>query len=248
VVKQIHEEGHAIGDFNHDNILIDPDGKVTLIDCDGYHITDGDDLYEDDTYYPRYSPPEGRGGNTLADVRAADRFCLGVHIFQFLMNGFHPYLAQGTEAENGSMEDKIEHNKFPYVYSNYKPIDEAPSVEEYENQLPVYLQNLFKQCFIEAGKDVNGSIVIDESKNSRPAISKWILPYEEEDDSASSGESPEDEDNNGDSENTETEEESDSSDSTDNKSGSFSEWSIDTSDNQVNTKSSDKWKEWDEDL
>jgi DNA-binding helix-hairpin-helix protein with protein kinase domain len=171
MVEAIHEEGHAIGDFNHDNILIDDDGEVFLIDCDGYHITDKNRSYADVTYYPRYSPPEGRGGDDIDSVRKADRFCLGVHVFQLLMEGFHPYQAQGPNAVGGNYEDFINSNKFPYVYPGYEPVEQAPGADAYTREIPEYLQTRFKQCFTEAGKNIIGHQII------RPEPSEWILPY-----------------------------------------------------------------------
>lgn len=172
MVDAIHDEGHAIGDFNHDNILIDDNGEVTLIDCDGFHITNGNDTFPDDTYYPRYAPPEGRGGNRLSSVREADRFCLGVHIFQILMEGFHPYHAKGDKAKDGNMEDKLKNNKFPYVdYEGYYPIDSAPSVDEYETELTEKIQSLFKRCFTESGKHKAAEDIATET--NRPDPGEW---------------------------------------------------------------------------
>lgn len=172
MVSAIHNEGHAIGDFNHDNILIDNSGQITLIDCDGFHITDEDIEFPDDTYYPRYSPPEGRGGNTISNVREADRFCLGVHIFQFLMEGFHPYHAKGSKAKNGNMEDKLKNNKFPYVdYEGYNPIDSAPSVDDYETEMTDKIQSLFRRCFTESGKHKAAENIATET--NRPYPEEW---------------------------------------------------------------------------
>jgi len=172
MVSAIHNEGHAIGDFNHDNILIDNNGQITLIDCDGFHITDGDIEFPDDTYYPRYAPPEGRGGNTISNVKEADRFCLGVHIFQFLMEGFHPYHAKGPNAENGNMEDKLKNNKFPYVdYEGYNPIDSAPSVDDYEKKMTDEIQSLFRRCFTESGKHKATENIATET--NRPNPKEW---------------------------------------------------------------------------
>ena len=172
MVSAIHSEGHAIGDFNHDNILIDNNGQITLIDCDGFHITDGDTEFPDDTYYPRYAPPEGRGGNTISDVKEADRFCLGVHIFQILMEGFHPYLAKGSKAETGNMEDKLKNNKFPYVdYEGYYPISNAHSVDHYEKEITDKVQSLFRRCFTESGKHKAAGNIATET--NRPDPEEW---------------------------------------------------------------------------
>ncbi|WP_167768569.1 hypothetical protein [Haloarcula amylovorans] len=175
MVAAIHDEGHAIGDFNHDNILIDEDGFVTLIDCDAFHITDGNTAYPDKTYYPRYAPPEGRGGDSLAAVQEADRFCLGVHIFQFLMEGMHPYLAQGPESVDGSMEDKLRGNKFPYVYSGYEPIDSAPDY----STLPKTIRELFKRCFSEVGKNKKTKDTDVRAETNRPDPGEWIRILED---------------------------------------------------------------------
>lgn len=174
MVNAIHREGHAIGDFNHDNILVDEHQQVSLIDCDGFHITGGSDTYPDDTYYPRYAPPEGRGGDEVSNVREADRFSLGVHIFQMLMEGFHPYHAQGTNAVDGSMEDKLKGNKFPYVdYAGYDPIERAPSIEAYE-RLPEEVRELFRRCFTESGKNRSDGVVMDQTNPDRPEPEEWI--------------------------------------------------------------------------
>lgn len=175
MVDAIHDEGHAVGDFNHDNILINEQREVSLIDCDGFHVTGQRESYPDETYYPRYAPPEGRGGNTLSNVQEADRFCLGVHIFQFLMEGFHPYHAQGSEAVNGSMEDKLNGNKFPYVdYAGYGPIDSAPGVDAYENAVPHSVRDLFRRCFTESGKNQSEGGVLDHANPDRPDPREWI--------------------------------------------------------------------------
>jgi hypothetical protein len=89
------------------------------------------------------------------------------------MEGFHPYLAQGPNAVDGSMEDKLNSNKFPYVYPGYDPIDQAPGADAYNREIPEYLQKRFKQCFTEAGKNIVGHQII------RPVPSEWILPYTE---------------------------------------------------------------------
>jgi DNA-binding helix-hairpin-helix protein with protein kinase domain len=150
VVNTIHEQGHAILDFNHDNILISEDGFITLIGCDAFHITDSNTSYTNDTYCTRYAPPEGLGSNMQADVQEADRFGIGVHVFQFLNEGFHPYHAQGSEAANGTFEDLIHANPFPYDAdnANIRPHEEAPDYD----QIPKEIKELFSECFRSGGR------------------------------------------------------------------------------------------------
>jgi len=169
VVEAIHREGHAIGNFNHDNILVE-NSHVSLIDCDAFHITGDSTEYPNKTYHPRYSLPGKRGG-TVQKVQQNDRFSLGVHIFQFLMEGNHPYQAQGDDAEEGSWEDTIQENPFPYAYDgpqHIEPHEQAPSDHGY-NQLPKQIRELFERCFNET----------EEGHTNRPKPEEWITALTE---------------------------------------------------------------------
>ncbi|WP_338740519.1 protein kinase domain-containing protein [Haloplanus salilacus] len=160
VFEAIHKQGHAIGDLNHQNILVDG-GYVALIDCDAFHISGANDTYGDDTYFPRYAPPEGRA-RTLSAVREGDRFGLGIHIFQLLMEGFHPFQAQGPAATTGDFGDMIEGNRFLYTDprpEGLEPHDHSPDYDE----LPADIRELFDKCF-HAGK---------EHPIARPKASEW---------------------------------------------------------------------------
>ena len=143
VVRAIHHEGHAMGDLNHQNILI-KDEHVSLIGCDAFHIEGEYETYGNDTFFPRYMPPEGRG-KALSAVRLGDRFGLGVHIFQLLMEGFHPYQAKGPDAESGDYATMIREHPFPYDADNsgIRPHEEAPDYD----QLPKDIRHLFTECF-----------------------------------------------------------------------------------------------------
>lgn len=162
MVRNIHRAGHAMGDFNDKNILID-DGYVTLIDCDAFHVSDGDTIHGDSTYHPRYSPPQKRG-HSLTAVQEADKFCLGVHLFQFMLEGNHPYQAVGDEAANGDWADKIQRNPFPYedTESDVRPGD---GMQAKYNQLPSEIRALFEECFGIGSKSLSWG---------RPAPIEWI--------------------------------------------------------------------------
>lgn len=145
VVQAIHQQGHAMGDLNHQNILI-KGGYVSLIDCDGFHIKGEYDTYKGATFFPRYTPPEGRA-DTLVDVQRGDLFGLGVHIFQLLMEGFHPYQARGSEAVGGGYDDMIQGN--PFVYANPDPEKLEPHAQAPDyDQLPPAIKSVFNDCFV----------------------------------------------------------------------------------------------------
>ena len=163
VVRAIHEQGHAIGDLNHQNILIN-DGYVSVIDCDAFHILHADinKTYGDDVYFPRYAPPEGRG-KTLRAVRRGDRFGIAIHLFQLLMEGFHPFQAQGDKAASGGYGDMIEANRFPYIDPIPGEIEPHSAAPDYSD-LPAEVRQLFSDCFCETAK---------EYTSTRPSLEDW---------------------------------------------------------------------------
>ena len=63
-VRALHECGHAIGDLNPNNIVVDKDGLVTLVDTDSYHIVDvNQDMYRCPVGMGMYLPRELHGVN-----------------------------------------------------------------------------------------------------------------------------------------------------------------------------------------
>jgi hypothetical protein len=163
MVYKIQDQGHALGDFNHENIFV-KDGNISLIDCDGFHIKANGIVYEGDTFKKRYSPPEKRPPE-LEEVKVADRFCLGVHIFQLLMDGYHPYHAKGSNAEGGDWGVKIAQNSFPYTDSaaGFEPPE--PGLQQKYDNLPQEIQDLFQDCFSESSTRFGWA---------RPSAVEWV--------------------------------------------------------------------------
>jgi DNA-binding helix-hairpin-helix protein with protein kinase domain len=174
MVKKIHDLGHAVGDFNHKNIIID-DGYIKLIDCDGFDISNNGDTYSANTIGTRYTPPEGRPDNIEA-VQKMDRFCLAVHIFQFLMKGNHPFRAIGSDAVGGDCRDKIKQNEFPYINSSQN-ISPPENLKIEYNHIPADLKKLLVKCFT-TGKYENLDV--------RPTPTDWkntlekVLDFDDE--------------------------------------------------------------------
>lgn len=175
MVHNIHKAGHAIGDFNDKNILVNEDCHITLIDCDGFHITGEDGtVYPESVELPRYAPPEGRG-ETVSEVKEADRFSLGVHIFQFLMGSEHPYQAErGEDAINGTLKKKIDKHPFPYGETE-KDVAPAKWKQQRYDQFPQKLKDLFERCFPEDDSDIPLKI----SNSNRPTPWEWIDTIDE---------------------------------------------------------------------
>ncbi len=88
-----HEAGVIIGDVNHGSVRVGKDGRVRLIDCDSYQITQGGRTLRCGVGVDAYTPPELQGAS-LADVDRTsdhDAFGLAVLIFQLLFMGRHPF-------------------------------------------------------------------------------------------------------------------------------------------------------------
>jgi hypothetical protein len=164
-VTWLHQNGYAIGDLSEQNIRVN-DGNVTLIDCDSYSIEGQDFVGQMEA--PRYTPPEGRG-TTHEEIKKTDQFGVAVHIFQFLMAGFHPYQAVGEDAVDGPLHEAIQKGTFPYGDSNMQDIAPPPHAPDF-TKLPKSLRRGFEQCF-SAGQS---------NPNARPSLEKWLATLSEE--------------------------------------------------------------------
>jgi DNA-binding helix-hairpin-helix protein with protein kinase domain len=157
-IASLHAQGHAMRDMHHDNVFVD-DGDVALIDCDGFYVGGRRRNYPSRTYYPRYAPPEvpDEPTETAEPAQRADRFGLAVHVFQFLMAGFHPFQAKGS---GGDFGQRIADGRFAFANSAVDPPDHAPPYRA----LPGRIRALFAKCF-EYGK---------RRPRRRPTARDWI--------------------------------------------------------------------------
>ncbi|WP_338740521.1 protein phosphatase 2C domain-containing protein [Haloplanus salilacus] len=159
-VDSLHQQGHAVGNLTHDRILVD-DGDLFLTGCDEFHIEGSDGTYDGDDALSRYAQPEGCEG--LEAVQRADRFGLGVHVFQLLTGGHHPFEARGSEAADGGFGELIRKNPFPYRDPQPELL-EPPSDAAPYSALPTDLRRRFERCFVE-GKT---------HPRLRPSASAWV--------------------------------------------------------------------------
>ena len=174
VVSAIHLKGHRIGDMSASNILVARTAAVSFIDCDSFQITDA---ATKKTYYTKvatgdFLPPELMGVNFRTDNidrYYSDLFALGVLIFKFLMNGFHPYQARGAGVEKlPTIEAKIKQGKFAYegTFADVKPPKNAPPYA----MISPELRMLFHRCFVTGHAE----------KEKRPTASEWAAALKNE--------------------------------------------------------------------
>ena len=100
-VQMLARHRVLVNDFNPDNFLIDPFGRVRLIDCDSFQIPGaGDDqnTFLTRTFTPEYTAPELLFHPELFNRERTPeqvRFSLSVVVYMILMSGLHPYAQCG---------------------------------------------------------------------------------------------------------------------------------------------------------
>jgi DNA-binding helix-hairpin-helix protein with protein kinase domain len=92
-VKEIHAMGHVFVDLKPQNIMISPEGMVSVVDLDSLQIEAGGRLYRGPLGSPDYMPSESyqmQYGVGPAIEPSWDNFSLAVIIYEILL-GIHPY-------------------------------------------------------------------------------------------------------------------------------------------------------------
>jgi len=168
----IHDLGFVMGDVNDKNILINAQGKVTLIDTDSFQVTGPDGTVYPCTPvgFPEFTPPElvrlGFTGQERTQLH--DRFGLGTLIFKLLMEGCCPFDAKvGPGSPLGGIPDGDvrahcqELGLFPHS-GRLEGLTPPPNAPDFAWLHPA-VQTLFLRCF-HAGY---------ESPDQRPSAWEW---------------------------------------------------------------------------
>lgn len=112
----VHEHGIVVGDVNHGNVMVSPDGTVMLIDCDSFQVRTPTALYPCDVGVPLFTPPELQGQSLRGRERTEDhdRFGLAVLLFHLLFMGRHPFAGRFRGAGEMPIERAIAEHRFAY--------------------------------------------------------------------------------------------------------------------------------------
>lgn len=112
----VHEHGHVLGDVNHGNLLVGPDGTVMLIDCDSFQIRAAAHAFTCDVGVSLFTPPElqGRGFRGLVRTQNHDRFGLAILLFHLLYMGRHPFAGRYSGPGDMPIEKAIAERRFAY--------------------------------------------------------------------------------------------------------------------------------------
>jgi|GEM_PF-1087595 len=158
-VYQVHETDHyVLVDLKTDNIIIQPNGLISIVDMDSVEVIDGNTvLFPATVTTPEYTPPEYYTKNVQPGKQPIyeswDLFSLSI-IFYKLLFGIHPYAASSKPPYEKltSLHQKIEAGLF--VHSNLKAphFKVIPPPHRKFNAVNPAIQGLFIRTF-EEGHD-----------------------------------------------------------------------------------------------
>jgi TonB family protein len=161
----LHARGYVVGDVNESNILVAPEGAVTLVDTDSFQVPDPRGAFRSGVGRPEFTPPELQGMAFAGVDRtpAHDRFGLGVLLFLLLMEGTHPFAVRvGAGAtEPLPLEDRIRAGMFPYAGSRRGCT--PPRLALPFGVVHPAVRALFERCFVDGHLD----------PAARPAAPEW---------------------------------------------------------------------------
>jgi serine/threonine protein kinase len=162
-VHSIHSmKRYVLVDLKPQNILVSPDGKISMIDLDSIQISQGQTvLFPGPVATPDYAPPEASNMNTKGGVtKSWDEFSLAIVLYQVLF-GLHPYAAaaNGQYQDVNTIGEKISSGLFVHG-SKLRFISNKPKLHDNFHSIPTSVQNLFCTAF-------------DNNPNGRPTAEVW---------------------------------------------------------------------------
>lgn len=175
-VNRVHAAGHAIGDMNPKNIVINPHGGVCLIDSDSFNIVDpsSGSEFRCCVGIGECLAPELQGRNLKIGTNQfssySDNFSLAMTIFKLLMNGNHPFNCKVLKTKQSSvgyskLENGIAQGTCPYIKSI--PGMSIPPTAPNFQMIPKELRELFIRAFSYDDSHIN--------KTNRPTADEWVV-------------------------------------------------------------------------
>lgn len=176
-VAYLHELNCVIGDLNCKNIMVGSDCSIIILDNDSFDLLDT----SSGTHYrccagtQDYLAPELQG-RSLRSPNAifsvfSDDFSLAIHVFQLLMNNFHPFTGKNLVVirNSTSVNQRLDHlanGKCPFIH-NYSDLTIPIGAPILSEMMPAQLVRDFYQTF-----DYNASN-IRERMPARTTAAQW---------------------------------------------------------------------------
>lgn len=154
LVNYLHSYNIVIGDFNQNNIAIDPQsGTVIIIDCDSFDITDNitGERFPCTVGLPEMLAPELQTVGNLSKAKFtkySDYFSLAIHIFRLLMDNADPFggvITTNASISNIPANQAICNGECAYVRN--VPGKVIPIWSQKPDMLPPEILQLFKKTF-----------------------------------------------------------------------------------------------------
>lgn len=168
-IHQVHSvDKYVLVDMKPDNIVIQPNGLVSIVDTDSVEvIEEGRSLFDATAATPEYTPPEFYLENLDYDPTANeawDRFGLGVILYKLLF-GIHPFAASSEPPHDDmtGLHDKIKYGLFVHNPTIQKSFTVIPPPHKKFYELDENLQALFLRCFVDG----------HDNPEARPTAEEW---------------------------------------------------------------------------
>ncbi len=150
---QVHQlQRYVLVDMKPENILIKPNGLISIIDIDSVEIVEKKRvLFAAPVATPDYTPSEYTNNNsskTIAKTLHGDAFSLAVIFYRLLM-GIHPFTGTCKPPYDRleTLAEMIEKGLYPHSpkWQNYFEV--VPPPHQKFHKLPTDVKRLFLQCF-----------------------------------------------------------------------------------------------------
>ena len=182
-VAYLHARNCIVGDLNCKNIMVSPGGLITMLDNDSFDLLDTASgmHFRCCAGTQDYLAPELQGRNLRSPGAIfsvhSDNFALAVHIFQLLMNNFHPFTGKNLVVIKDSTSDnpRLDHlvnGKCPFIH-NYPdltvPIG-APYLKEMVS--PQLVRDFYRTFDYDASS-------IQARESQRTTAAQWVTDLQQ---------------------------------------------------------------------
>jgi len=166
----LHAAGIVVGDVNQGNLLVDPQMRVRMIDCDSFQISRDGKTYTCPVGSPHFTPPELQGIRLREVVRTPhhDRFGMATLIFHLLFVGRHPFAGRFRGQGDMPIEKAIAERRFAFSRNKAATMIDPPPASLVLDDLPREIGELFEAAF--RCTDPNGE--------TRPTPQQWVQQLE----------------------------------------------------------------------
>ena len=182
-VAYLHSNNCIVGDLNCKNIMVSPGGLITMLDNDSFDLLDtvSGIHFRCCAGTQDYLAPELQGRNLRSAGAVfsvhSDNFALAIHIFQLLMNNYHPFTGKNLVViqNSTSVNQRLDHlvnGKCPFIH-NYSDLT-VPIGAPYLNEMvtPQLVQDFYRTFDYNAGN-------ISERMKLRTTAAQWVTDLQQ---------------------------------------------------------------------